>query len=306
MYLAKFGKSYNSVSEYEMRKAIFNEELAYIDETNARQNSYRLGYTPFTDWTMDEFKGLLGLNTDPNIDYCAKNKDRIGEKVDAPTDSVDWVGKKKVGPVKDQGACGSCWAFSAVGALEAGFAIHFQQEGQEFQQYSEQQLIDCNRNDISQGCNGGEMYDAFEFYSSHGICFEENYPYEAKNGECRDSSCKFDEFRIAGYEMTTDCDPTTNFEFLEQAPNSLGVAAGNRAWKNYVSGELDEDADCSTRLDHGVLLTGYIKERDAWQIKNSWSTSWGEDGYIYIKNDHTIGEGICGVNMELSKPHLYC
>lgn len=296
-YLASYGKSYNSVSEFEYRKSIFYAAKEFIEAENAKGNSYTLGLNKFADWTLEEFKQLLGYRGDS---HCI---DTAYEKVEAKADeTIDWEAKGAVSHVKNQGSCGSCWTFSAVGSLEGAHAIAsgFPTPVQEF---SEQQLVDCADNG-NYGCNGGEMYLAFEWYQSHGACFEEDYPYTARDGTCKDSSCSSDSAPISDSVCYVNNDPSRIHSELEHGPLALGVAAGNQYFMYYKSGVLDNE-NCSGGLDHGVLLAGYIAERDAWKVKNSWGPDWGESGYIYLKDNHKAGTpGVCGVNEEISRPIL--
>ena len=244
-FLATYNKGYNSVSEYEMRKAIFEDNLNYINQMNSENHSFTLGMNEFGDLTLEEFKARLGYKpSKPTVEPV-----NTGRIVPSAHETVDW--SKHVNKVKNQGSCGSCWAFSAVAALESAHSI----AGHGLRDLSEQQLVDCDPK--SHGCNGGEMFYAFEYYEKHGACFAENYPYNAKDQTCKASQCEKDTAPIKSHELIMKNDPNIIYEHLELAPLSLGVAAGNRAWSFYRSGVVDEKSGCGTNLDHGVLLAGY-------------------------------------------------
>lgn len=295
LFLAKYRKNYTSLNEYEFRKAIFEQTQKLIEEENSKNNSYKLAMNHFGDWTEEEYRSILGYKrTRPHV-----KPSNWGMQVPKSDVTIDWVAEGAVSPVKNQGSCGSCWTFSAVGALEGAHAIANNGKVQEF---AEQQLVDCSKNG-NYGCNGGEMYNAFAWYKSHGACFEENYKYVAKNQVCADSKCTSDSKPISSYNLFEKDDPSILHAELAHAPHSLGVEAGNSIFRYYSSGEIDSDK-CGHRLDHGVLLVGYDAKRDAWKIKNSWGTGYGENGYVYVKDNHEVSYGYCGVNMEISRPIL--
>lgn len=295
MFLAKYRKSYTSVNEYEFRKAIFEKSQKIIDEENAKGQSFTLAMNQFGDWTDEEYRSILGyMRTRPHVKPA-----NWGMEVPKSDETIDWVAKGAVSAIKNQGSCGSCWTFSAVGALEGAHAIA---GNGDIQQFAEQQLVDCSKNG-NYGCNGGEMYNAFAWYKTHGACFEESYKYTAKNQQCADSKCANDSKPISSYNLIEKNDPSIIHAELKHAPHSLGVEAGNSIFRYYSSGVIKSDS-CGHNLDHGVLLVGYDAERDAWKIKNSWGTSYGEKGYVYVADNHKVSYGYCGVNMEISRPIL--
>ena len=185
--------------------------------------------------------------------------------------------------VKDQGACGSCWAFSAVGALEGLSKIH----DNDLQDFSEQMLVDCAY--ITYGnlaCNGGQMYNAFAFVKAKGILHQDQYPYVAKKQACKNSTGPY---KISSWTKLNNCNDLVNH--LAGRPISVAVDATN--WSKYGAGIFD---NCATQLNHGVLLTGVTD--DYWMIKNSWSAKWGIDGYIKLARGNT-----CGVCNDASYPN---
>lgn len=173
---------------------------------------------------------------------------------------VDWKEAGAVTPVKNQGACGSCWAFSAVGGLEGLSKIH----DDDLQNFSEQMLVDCAY--LTYGnlaCNGGQMYNAYAFIRDKGIVHQDEYKYVAKKQTCQ---IKTGPYKISSHTKLNTCTDLANA--LVGRPVAVAVDATN--WKDYDSGIF---SDCETALNHGVLLTGSTD--DYWMIKNSWSEQWG-------------------------------
>jgi len=219
--------------------------------------------------------------------------------VDAPT-SVDWVTQGVVTPVKNQGDCGSCWAFSTTGSIECEYAI---KTGQ-LNSLSEQQLVDCSSSYGNEGCNGGLMDWAFEYVMAEGgLCSEAEYPYTGVDGTCQTCQTLYD-------PITTYTDVVADNEADLTTAAAMGcvsvaIEADQYAFQYYSSGILT--GLCGTALDHGVLVVGYgtSGSQDYWLVKNSWGTSWGEEGYIQVCKGCVTpngAEGECGINMEPSYP----
>ena len=193
--------------------------------------------------------------------------------------------------IRDQSTCGSCWAFSATGSLEGG---NFVANGKLIS-LSEQQLVDCDTK--SSGCNGGLMDNAFQYVMKKGLCTEEDYPYHAKDEDCKDDKCTA-AIQIKGYEDVPEMDGEALKAAVSKAPVSVAVEADSAVFQMYTGGVVDSTA-CGTSLNHGVLAVGYTDEY--WIVKNSWGASWGDKGYIKIAYKAT-GAGICGINQMNSYP----
>jgi len=179
---------------------------------------------------------------------------------------IDWVSAGRVSPVKNQGGCGSCWAFSAVGAIESAYLFRKQSV-----LLSEQQLVDCSQSYGNQGCNGGWMDSAFQYVIEHGLTTGEAYPYVTRtNPTC---AANGGSYRISTFTDIQGCDNLANA--LAQRPISVAVDASN--WSPYRSGVF---TNCGTAVNHGVLLVGWTS--NYWVIKNSWGTTWGDQGYIRL------------------------
>jgi KDEL-tailed cysteine endopeptidase len=190
--------------------------------------------------------------------------------------SVNWsTNAAVVNPVKDQGQCGSCWAFSAVGTVESGYALAAGKLGS----YSEQQLVDCDTS-MSQGCNGGFNQYGISYMGQAGACSESAYPYKAADGTCQASSCSkaLAAGTVTGYNSVTAS--TSGLESaLNQQPVSVTVRADN-SWQSYRSGTVSENCPFLGRPNHAVIGVGYDGEN--FKIRNSWGQAWGEGGYIRV------------------------
>jgi len=210
------------------------------------------------------------------------------------SNTVDWRKKGAVNAVKNQGQCGSCWAFSTVGALEGA---HWVKTGK-LVSLSEQQLVDCSTE--NNGCNGGSMDLAFAYTETSKLETEASYPYTATDGTCQAT----DAAGIVGATGYTDVAPNDNAQLLaalNKTPVSIAIEADQGVFQGYQGGILNS-ADCGTNLDHGVLIVGHGSEggQDYWVVRNSWGPSWGEKGYIRIAD--VAGQGICGINMAAVYP----
>jgi cathepsin L len=204
--------------------------------------------------------------------------------VSAPRDSLDWRNSNAVTDVKDQGTCGACWSFSATGSIEGAWAIA---KGT-LVSLSEQQLIDCSTAQGNQGCNGGLMDDAFTYVEANGIGSEDSYPYTATGPNTCQSVTT-----VATISSFVDVTPLNEADLLSAVnigPVSIAIEADQPVFQYYSSGVLDSSA-CGTTLDHGVLIVGYgTSTEDYWIVKNSWGSSWGQSGYVYLaRNKNTCG-----------------
>lgn len=191
--------------------------------------------------------------------------------------AVDWKAQGAVTPVKNQGSCGSCWAFSTTGGLEGLSKTAYD----DLQSFSEQQLVDCSSSYGNQGCNGGLMTNSFKFVHDHGIVHESEYAYKGTQGKCTATSGNF---TISGYTEITNCNDLANAIVTRVV--SVAVDATN--WSTYKGGVF---TNCATRLNHGVTLVGMTDQ--FWVVKNSWGTTWGETGYIRVARGNTCG--ICNM-----------
>jgi hypothetical protein len=287
-YLNKFGKAYNGDDEYATRKAIYEENMKWIEAENAKGNSWTVGETRFTDLTSEEFKtkfvsgykapsAMLG-----DLPYLGEH-----ETVES-TGSVDWTTKGAVTPVKDQGQCGSCWSFSTTGSIEGAWEI----SSGNLKSLSEQQFVDCDKS--SMGCNGGNMNTAIAWAEKQDIATESSYPYTATDGSCKSSfTTAIPKGGVTGYKSVGSLFSKATVASLESAidvtPVSIAIEADQSSFQHYTGGILS--SGCGTNLDHGVLAVGYNTAEGYWLVKNSWGASWGDAGYIKLSQTGNV----CGI-----------
>lgn len=283
-------KLYSKVEE-RFRFRVFKNNLALAQKYQEADPQAKYGVTQFSDMTPEEFKykylGYVKANkvSGPR-NYYKPNL------ADIPA-SWDWTKKGAVTPVKDQGMCGSCWAFSTTQNIEG---VHFLKHN-ELAVLSEQQLVDCDK--INQGCNGGEMQVAMQWLADHGgLVTEKDYPYTGSDDECKFTPSMM-KVNVTGYLNISTNETEIAKSLVELGPLSIGVVAD--PWQFYIAG-IANPWFCSGELDHGVLLVGYghgmglISEADYWLVKNSWGSWWGESGYIRLVR----GQGVCGMNQDVS------
>lgn len=223
----------------------------------------------FTALSDEEFSAtyLTGVVIPEGVVPAVDNNNEVSILGD-----VDWVSKGMVTPVKNQGSCGSCWAFSAIGSMESLYKSKSQTVN-----LSEQQLVDCSRPQGNQGCNGGWPSSALNYIKANGITDTSSYPYVAKDQSCKTQGGSY---KITGYSSQTGCTGLTNG--INSRPISVTVDATN--WSKYGGGVFN---NCKTSINHAVLLVGVAGGN--WKIKNSWGASWGESGYIRLASGNTCG-----------------
>ncbi len=293
----------------------------YIEYINSLNKTYRLGHNKYSGMNQQEFRELMGFksNFEELRQYLrGPSKNYSTEQVDAVPSSVDWRTKGAVTPVKDQGQCGSCWSFSNTGALEGAYWLKYGK----LMSFSEQELVDCSNlknGGPNMGCNGGQISQTMDWIGKNGgLCAEESYPYTSgvtkTGGTCNSKSCT----AVSGTKVASHTDVSPNSDSammsaLALQPVSVGIEADQRAFQLYSSGVFTDS--CGTNIDHAVLLVGYghddASNLDYYILKNSWGTSWGDQGYIYLGKGtdrsgktYNGGKGQCGVLMMGAYPNL--
>jgi len=288
-HIAANGLSYGTIEEYNFRLDLFKSVDAEINAHNQTNSTYTLGHNFLSTMTQGEKKKLtgyqaVGANTETKV-FTPSN-----------ADTVNWVTKGGVTPVKNQASCGSCWAFSSTGGMEGA---HFVASGK-LLSFSEQQLVSCSK--LNHACNGGSMALAFRFYKTHAAVLEADYPYTSGAGKTAACETKpATDVKTSGYSMVTPNNPDQLKAALDKAPVSVAIEADKIAFQSYQSGVLTGSA-CGTQLDHGVLAVGYGTENGTpyYLVKNSWGPTWGDAGYIKIGIES--GPGVCGIQEQPYQP----
>jgi C1A family cysteine protease len=298
LWTRQYGKTYSDIEGF-YRYQVFAKNMEMIAAHNAKNAGFTMAANEFADLTPEEFNARFvgGFRSQPrrgnfNLDLLRTSS------VDLPS-SVDWSQKGAVTPIKNQGQCGSCWAFSTTGSVEGINEIN----GKGLHSLSEQQLVDCSGAEGNQGCNGGLMDSAFEYIIKNGgLCSEASYPYKARDGTC-DTSCS-PVTQIKSYTDVPHNDAQAFKEAIAQQPVSIAIEADQSSFQFYSGGVLT--ANCGTQLDHGVLAVGYgtMSGTEYYKVKNSWGASWGMSGYILLAagSSYNNGAGQCGILSQPSWP----
>jgi hypothetical protein len=308
-FIAKYEKVYHTVEEVAAALDKFAINWNAIHSHDADAAGYEVAINEFADMTAEEFRaakisgagdaGCFASNhTKTNLYRTATSCQRFeSETTDLP-DTIDWRTEGAVTDVKNQGQCGSCWSFSATGAMEGAW---FKKTGK-LVSLSEQQLVGCSTDYGNNGCNGGLMDSAFEYaIDNGGMCTETDVPYTAKDGSCVKCS------PTVTVDHCVDVTPNNQLhlkEAVSRGPVAIAIEADAMVFQFYSGGVLDSSR-CGTNLDHGVLVVGYGEEdgKKYWLVKNSWGDSWGDGGYIKIARSESEDDaGICGIAMQPSQP----
>lgn len=293
-FMTTHSKTYMDDHDQQYRKSVFLTNLNKIRVHNSGNHTFTLAMNAFGDLTWEEFHAKYTGFKGPRQAFI-RSQNYADLSGDAPS-AVDWTAQGAVTDVKNQGQCGSCWAFSSTGAIEGA---NFIKSGS-LVSLSEQQLMDCSKSEGNDSCNGGLMDNAFEYVVSKGICLEKDYPYaEEDHWFCRP-------FCTAAVHISSYADVSPTEEQLTlavaQQPVSVAIEADQDAFQFYSSGVMT--GTCGTSLDHGVLAVGYgtLDGKNYWKVKNSWGAGWGMDGYILLEKGNPQRGGQCGILMSASYP----
>jgi len=323
-FLAKYGKTYDA-TEYQSRLTNFARNLQRLEHQKRRMasagsNHWSVGITQFFDLSPQEFALWSGGRKVPAAALATSCLAHgvTSPQMDAsaiPT-SFDWRTHSPpvVNPVKNQGQCGSCWAFSTISVIESAYAI----SGKPLTQFSEQEIVDCSHGcsneppygDVcNQGCNGGWPWNAFyDVIAWKGVELETKYPYTAETDTCTKASHGPAMAALANYTCISHTQGTPASEddmaayLVANGPISIAMDAG--LLETYTGGIINPaSGDCSqVQLDHAIVIVGYdfTGATPYWIVRNSWGEAWGESGYFRIVK----GVNACGLAAAVSAPNL--
>jgi cathepsin L len=273
-YVAQHGKNYLSKEEYHTRLQNFAQTHHAIHAHNKQNKSWTLEHNHMSDWTSAEKNSMNG--------FVPRVRGSTGvkyETVDMPQ-TVDWRDSlKSMKVIKNQGQCGSCWAFSTIGSIEADTEI----KHGEYTSLSEQQLVDCSS--WNNGCGGGNFDFAFDYEKTNGAEGETDYPYTAADGTCAYKKEAVKNHKVTGYNDVSSYDGQQLKASIAKGPTSIAIQANQVAFQSYSSGVIANDGSCGEQLDHAVLAIGYGTEggKDYVLVRNSWGATWGDHGCVKLE-----------------------
>ena len=275
--------------EKEIRQAIWDDNVRFIEEYNKKQTGVVLQINQFGDLTNSEFRARRTTTQVQDIQDIKQFRPPVGEII---PETKDWREENVVTPVKNQGDCGSCYAFSAVSSMTSMLAIR----SRELVALSEQQVIDCSGPWGNNACDGGTPQDVFQYaHDTAGLLLDIDYPYTGTRGVCK-ANYTLAVAHVDGWERVK--------KYSEQdlkwavgliGPVSVGVDAGERSFQFYKSGVYSDPMCMTSRIDHAVVVVGYgttDKGIDYWIVRNSWGEMWGMEGYYWLARNK---QNMCGV-----------
>jgi len=291
-------KSYGS--QETVRRLIWEANLKYINKHNEEaangEHTFTLAMNKYGDMTGEEFGAMYNSYNATKVMQAQKSVAFVKSGLSVPK-NVDWRKEGYVTPVKDQGQCGSCWAFSTVASLEGQ---HFKKTGK-LVSLSEQNLVDCSRAEGNLGCDGGLMDQGFDYIQKHGIDTEESYPYKARDGKCKFSKENVGATLRSYTDVESGDEEALTEAIAKNGPISVAIDASHSSFQLYSEGIYNERRCSSTRLDHGVTAVGYgtNEDGDFYIVKNSWAEIWGMKGYIMMSRNKN---NQCGIATQASFP----
>jgi len=292
-YEVEFTKNYPQ-SEHEIRRLIFQENLSKIHEINRNPKmTWKAGVNHLTDRIESELQAIRGYNRDLHFNQYSKkvqsNTFHSAQELRDLPENVDW--RSMISPIRNQQSCGSCWAFATIAVLEA----HVNIREKRLVAFSEQQLVDCAENPNhcggTGGCEGSTSEVAMDYVRKMGLVAADDYTYTARTGECH-AEGKEVVATIEGFVQL----PVNDYNSLMVALANVGPVAISVAatqWHLYDSGIYN--GDCGTEVNHAVVAVGYGVENGQgyWLVRNSWGTSYGENGYIRVGRESSADKVVC-------------
>ncbi|XP_040269749.1 zingipain-2-like [Bufo bufo] len=290
---SKYEKNYGNFRNEMFRRKVWEETWNKVQKHNELADQglsrYRMGMNKFADMTPEERSSrkcfIANTKSTPqsNVPVQPYSKNH-----DIP-ESVDWRESNCVGPVKNQGLCGSCWAFAAVGVFETHHCL----KTKELIEFSEQQLVDCDGN--NDGCCGGFPHTAMAYVSHHGMMSAKDYEYSERQLKCFFNPENAVYFNLTKY-YTLPEEHNMAISVATSGPIAVGIDA-SQDFQQYCGGIFE--GDCTTNANHAVVIVGYGTEYDAktdedidyWIVRNSWGEDWGEDGYVKMRRNVNL----CGI-----------
>jgi cathepsin L len=299
-------------SEEEHRATIFDYNIHMIKNHNERNTTWKLGINYLSDLSFSDRRKILGTRIEflaNNDYYMLQNSTLISSKMLMNSTNIDWREKGVITPIKNQGMCGSCWAFSAIEGIESHYVIarRKQKPYTELVELSVQHVLDCTFISDGGGCYNGYESSAYRTVMKNGASSEWTYPYMSFFGD--EYKCNITRIqpivRISNFNVI----PSNNYSAMVDALLKIGpiaVVVDASEWFSYESGIFDGCDKNYVDINHSVQLVGMGTEGklEYWIVRNSWGTEWGEQGYIRLlkNNNFTCGErdgikicGTCGI-----------
>jgi len=297
----KFNKMYATSEEHDRRFSIFVENLQRSKLMNEVEGDEVFGVTKFSDMSVEEFRSTIlmdpkFLNTlidDRRSNARYANLPQYETLKDLPK-TFDWRTKGAVTPVKNQGDCGSCWAFSTTENIESVWNC---EGGHMLTPLSVAQIVDCDK--VDQACNGGDLPTAFNYViKAGGLESEQSYPYVDTDGKCNFQKDKI-VAKIDGWEYVSKDKNETQMQIYVQEKAPISICVDAESWQTYSGGIIKRG--CGKVLDHCVQLVGWGESSvPYWIVRNSWGADWGIDGYLYVERN----EDLCGIGKEPASSYI--
>jgi len=292
-WMQKYQKSYPNEVEKNLRMDIWKNTIlknAKLTEAARKKGlNTQFSLNRFSDLTAQEFDSQYkGYHKNLKSAKRMNKADSFDSSFAIPA-TYDWRNNNPpvVTAVKDQMQCGSCWAFSATEGVECAWAL----SGQKLVSLAPQQIVDCDTGDM--GCEGGDLPTAFAYVQANGLELESTYPYDGEQGTCAYNPSAV-VARISGFQYATTTGNETQMQVALLKNGPLSICVDAETWQSYSGGIITNN--CPDNLDHCVQIVGFSVSGNTpyWIIRNSWGTSWGIDGYIYVERN----EDLCGVSDE--------